>query len=175
MPPDESVEHVIVEQPEAPAEPEAGAAVVAAQAAVALAGATAAAAELDAAERLRRIEQESEEWRAGLSQELAGVSDSVKLLREVELSEMNAQRLALAESLSMMSERQARLEEAFQSLTPPQSEAVEEAEEANPTLGTAAEIVAGPVEVSSGVSLDTQSENNPPSQSAHPVRRRRWI
>ncbi len=176
MPPDETVEHVVVEHEGE--QPEAGAAetVVAAETAVALAGATAAAAELDAAERMRRLEMEGQEWRAGLSQELAGVTDSVRLLREVELSEMNAQRLALAENFRLLSERQERVEAQFQSLTRPESETETVAQtetENSPTLGTAAEVEAGPVSL--GASLGADTENESPSPSAHPIRRRRWI
>jgi len=176
MPPEETVEHVVVEHEGEP-QPEAGAteAVVAAETAVALAGATAAAAELDAAERLRRLEQEGEEWRAGQETAVQELRHSLTALREVELSELNVQRLALAESLSTMAARQEALEAQFQSLTRPESatETVEEVEN-SPTLGTEAEIVAGPVSLGGSLGAEVESENSP-SPSAHPIRRRRWI
>jgi hypothetical protein len=174
---DEAVEHVIVEG-EAPDPPEAGAteAVVAAETAIALAGATAAAAELDAAERLRRLEQEGEEWRAGQETAVQELRHSLTALREVELSELNAQRLALAENLSMMAARQEAMEAQFQSLTRPESatETVAEAEGESPTLGAATEIEAGPVSLGGSLGAEVESESSP-SRSAHPIRRRRWI
>jgi hypothetical protein len=182
---DETVEHVVVEHAggEHEDEQQAGATetVVAAETAVALAGATAAAAELDAAERMRRLEVESEEWREGLKAEfqatLNGVENSLRDLREVELQRHETERLALAESFLAMSQRQEAMEAQFQSLTRPESGTgtgtVEETEQ-SPTLGTAAEVEAGPVSLGASLGAEVENENSP-SRSAHPIRRRRWI
>jgi len=175
---DETVEHVVVEhegeqQAEAPGATET---VVAAETAVALAGATAAAAELDAAERMRRLETESEQWKQEYQATLSGVANSLKDLREVELQRHETERLALAENYQALAARQEAMEAQFQSLTRPPSEAEEVTETEvipGPDLGTAAEVEAGPVSL--GASLGADVEKNSPSPSAHPVRRRRWI
>jgi hypothetical protein len=176
MPPDETV-HVVVEgEGEAPGEaPGATETVVAAETAVALATATAAAAELDAAERLRRLETEGEEWRESLRQEfqatLSGVESSLRDLREVELQRHETERLALAESFLTLSDRQQATETLLQSLIPPASD--QEAA-ASPIAGTEAQLEAGPVSLDASLAAETEAENSP-SHAADPVRRRRWI
>jgi len=171
----EEVGHVIVESQETSA-PAAVETVVAAETAVALAGATAAAAELDAAERMRRLESEGEEWRGNFQRTLQSVSDSLRTLREDELQRHEQERLALAASFQSLSERQEAMEARLQSLIPPKSEVEkvtgEEVTE-GPDLGTATEVEAGPVSL--GASLGADVETNSTSSASHPVRRRRWI
>jgi hypothetical protein len=162
-----------IETPPAEA-PAASAEVIAtAGAAVALADATAASAELQAAETIRQVETGAEEWRSQIASEISTVNDSLRTLREVELSDTNSRQAALAESMAALALEMAELRSRYESSTPPASE-----EEASPIVGAEGAATVGPIEAEAGAGLGasssaTESPTSPPQSG--PLRRVRWI
>lgn len=178
----ETVERVEGEhrEPDGDEVPPEVAAVVAAEAGVALAETTAAAAELDAAERMRRFEEDAETWRSEQRAEAEQLRNSLQTLREVDLSALNESQLALAVSMGELSDRMTTLEAhpSLQSTSETSQEASEEAsEEGARIVGAEGTAGLGPVEANAGAGLEASSSAENPSNEGREGRRKthRWI
>src|SRR5436190_600719 len=114
----EAVEHVVVETPPEPASAAEPASLTQpAAAAVALAQASAAAAELDAAERVRDIENEADEWRSNLENQMAEHGQTLAQMSELVASQRlleDARHTRDAELMERLNALEARLAAASQ-------------------------------------------------------------
>ena len=178
----ETVERVEGEhrEPDGDEIPPEVAGVVAAEAGVALAKTTAAAAELDAAERMRRFEEDAELWRSEQRAEAEQLRNSLQTLREVDLNALSESQVALALTMGELSDRMTTLE-AHPSLqsTPPASEETPEAseEEGSRIAGAEGSAAVGPVEASAGGGLEASSPQTDHPSEVREGRKKnhRWI
>lgn len=176
-----------VERVEGHAEPDGDevppevAAVVAAEAGVALAETTAAAAELDAAERMRRFEEDAELWRSEQRAEAEQLRNSLQTLREVDLNALNESQVALALSMGELSDRMTTLEAhpSLQSTPQASEEASEETgnEEGSRIVGAEGTAGLGPVEASAGGGLEASlpQTDHPREDREGRKKNHRWI
>jgi hypothetical protein len=194
----ETVEHVIHEEPDAAASasPEAisdaaAVAVATAGAAAALASETAAHAELQAASETAAVAEEVDEWKAAIAAQaqelgigLASLSDRLSAIDSREEERHNAAVLLMERLLALEEAEAARQMTASPSSTPPESPGtmgeaptVEEQTATAPIVGAETTATLGPVEAGAGGSISSSGaaaraagETNPA-----PRARKRWI